>query len=46
MEESLERSKTDPDALKAAPITTPVGRLDEVAAIKKMDLTYTGVEND
>jgi len=40
MEEILELSKTDPDALKAAPVTTPVGRLDEVAAAKNMDLTY------
>jgi len=40
MEEILELSKTDPGALKAAPVTTPVGRLDEVAAAKNMDLVY------
>ena len=31
-------SKTDPDALRRAPVSTPVGRLDEVAASKNMDL--------
>ncbi len=41
MEEIMELSKTDPDSLKAAPITTSVGRLDEVAAVKNMDLTYS-----
>lgn len=40
MEEIAELSQTDPDSLKAAPITTPVGRLDEVAAAKNMDLVY------
>ncbi len=33
------RSQTDSDALRAAPLTTPVGRLDEVAAAKNMNLT-------
>jgi len=42
MNEIADLSKTDPDVLKAAPVTTPVGRLDEVAAAKNMDLTYTG----
>jgi len=40
MNEIAALSKTDPDALKAAPVTTPVGRLDEVAAAKNMDLVY------
>jgi glycine dehydrogenase subunit 2 len=39
MIEIAELSKTDPDALRNAPVTTPVGRLDEVAAAKNMDLT-------
>ncbi len=30
----------DPDALRAAPVTTPVGRLDEVAAARRMDLRW------
>ena len=33
-------AKTNPDVLLNAPVTTPVGRLDEVAAAKKMDLVY------
>ncbi len=33
-------AKTNPDALRKAPVTTPVGRLDEVAAAKNMDLAY------
>jgi glycine dehydrogenase subunit 2 len=41
MKEIMELSKTDPDALHAAPVTTPVGRLDEVAAAKNMELVYT-----
>ena len=40
MIEIAELSKTDPDALHNAPVTTPVGRLDEVAAAKNMDLVY------
>lgn len=35
-----ELAKKDPDALHKAPVTTPVGRLDEVAAARKMDLVY------
>ncbi len=42
MLEIMELSKTNPEAITSAPITTPVGRLDEVAAAKNMDLTYTG----
>ena len=37
-----ELAKKDPDALHKAPVTTPVGRLDEVAAAKNMDLVYIG----
>ena len=33
-------ARTDPDALRRAPVTTPVGRLDEVAAARNMDLAY------
>jgi glycine dehydrogenase subunit 2 len=28
----------DPESLRRAPVTTPVGRLDEVGAVKRMDL--------
>ena len=36
----LETAKSNPQALLNAPVTTPVGRLDEVAAAKSMDLVY------
>ena len=39
-----ELAKKDPDALHKAPVTTPVGRLDEVAAARNMDLVYTKKE--
>ncbi len=35
MERIAELAETDPGALHAAPVTTPVGRLDEVAAARK-----------
>jgi len=41
MEELVELAKTDPDQLHKAPITTPVGRLDEVKAARDMRLSFT-----
>ncbi|MCF7817845.1 MAG: aminomethyl-transferring glycine dehydrogenase subunit GcvPB [Kiritimatiellales bacterium] len=41
MEELMDLAKTDPDALHHAPVTTPVGRLDEVKAARDMRLSYT-----
>ncbi|HJP71305.1 MAG TPA: aminomethyl-transferring glycine dehydrogenase subunit GcvPB [Candidatus Limnocylindria bacterium] len=35
-----EQAATDPDALKRAPTTTPVGRLDEAAAARRPDLRH------
>ncbi len=35
MIEIAEKVKTDPDSLRQAPVTTPVGRLDETAAARK-----------
>ena len=35
-----EQARTDPEALKRAPTTTPVGRLDEAAAARRPDLRY------
>ena len=32
-------AETNPNALHKAPVTTPVGRLDEVAAVKEMNLS-------
>jgi len=40
MLELAELAKTDPEQLQNAPRTTPVGRLDEVAAAKQMDIIY------
>jgi glycine dehydrogenase subunit 2 len=40
MREIAEQAATDPDALKRAPTTTPVGRLDEAAAARRPDLRY------
>ena len=42
LEELIEVAKTNPDQLHDAPITTPVGRLDEVKAAREMRLSYTG----
>ncbi len=38
--EILERAKTDPEALRTAPHTTPIGRPDEVAAARHPVLRY------
>ncbi|MCK7486314.1 MAG: hypothetical protein MZU97_12745 [Bacillus subtilis] len=40
MKKVAEEAKTDPELLKRAPTTTPVTRIDEVYAAKKMILTY------
>ncbi len=41
MEELVELARTDPRKLQEAPVTTPVGRLDEVKAMRDMRLSYT-----
>jgi glycine dehydrogenase subunit 2 len=35
-----EQARDEPDALRSAPLTTPVGRLDEAAAARRPDLRY------
>ncbi|MHC4601230.1 MAG: aminomethyl-transferring glycine dehydrogenase subunit GcvPB [Planctomycetota bacterium] len=40
LEDIAEQARTDPGALHAAPTTTPVGRLDEVKAVKDPCLKY------
>lgn len=35
-----EQAAMDPASLKAAPVTTPVGRLDEAGAARHPDLAY------
>lgn len=42
MLEIAARAQTDPDALHRAPETTPVSRLDEVAAARKPDICFSG----
>jgi glycine dehydrogenase subunit 2 len=41
MHEIADRAASDPAGLKAAPTTTPVGRLDEAAAARRPDLRHT-----
>jgi len=38
--EIADEAKTNPGLLRAAPVTTPVGRLDEVAAARGPVLCY------
>jgi glycine dehydrogenase subunit 2 len=40
MREIAETAATDPDAIRRAPVTTPVGRLDEAAAARRPDLRH------
>ena len=40
MREIAEAANSDPEACHNAPVTTPVGRLDEVAAVKNMDFSF------
>ena len=40
MRDIAERAESDPDSIRRAPTTTPVGRLDEAAAARRPDLRY------
>ncbi|HEX6129376.1 MAG TPA: aminomethyl-transferring glycine dehydrogenase subunit GcvPB [Candidatus Limnocylindria bacterium] len=40
MTEIADRAARDPEALKRAPVTTPVGRLDEAGAARRPDLRH------
>ncbi|MBI5656037.1 MAG: aminomethyl-transferring glycine dehydrogenase subunit GcvPB [Geobacter sp.] len=42
MREAALLAGTDPDALKKAPLTTPVGRLDETKAAREQNVCYFG----
>jgi glycine dehydrogenase subunit 2 len=42
MKEIAETSKTNPENIRNAPLTTPVGRLDETKAVKDMDFAFKG----
>jgi len=41
-----EMAATDPDAIRRAPVTTPVGRLDEAAAARRPDLRHAFPDAD
>ena len=36
------QAQSDPDGVKAAPVSTVVRRLDDVKAARSLDLAYTG----
>ena len=40
MHEIADRASSDPESVKRAPLTTPVGRLDEAAAARRPDLRH------
>ncbi len=40
MAELLEKSANEPDWMKGAPYTTPVRRLDDVKAVRELDIAY------
>jgi glycine dehydrogenase subunit 2 len=42
MKEIAKLSVSNPEELKQAPLSTPVGRLDEARAVKEMDFSYKG----
>ena len=41
MREIADLARSDPETIKRAPVTTPVGRLDEAAAARRPDLRHT-----
>ena len=41
MRDIAARAETDPESIRRAPVTTPVGRLDEAAAARRPDLRFT-----
>ena len=42
MTELLAKAGADPEALKQAPRATPVRRLDDVKAVKELDVAWRG----
>jgi glycine dehydrogenase subunit 2 len=44
LREIVEQAKSDPARVLAAPITTPVGRLDEAAAARNLTLRWEAGE--
>ena len=39
-----DEAKTDPDKLHNAPVNTPVSRLNEIKALKDLNVNYYGVK--
>jgi glycine dehydrogenase subunit 2 len=46
MRQIAEEAKTDPDLVKSAPHTTPIGRVDDVLAAKHPVVTYRQLKNE
>ena len=46
MRQIAEEAKTDPELVKTAPHTTPIGRVDDVLAAKHPVVTYKQMIND
>ena len=46
MRQIAEEAKTNPDEVKSAPHTTPIGRVDDVLAAKHPIVTYKQMLND
>jgi glycine dehydrogenase subunit 2 len=46
MRKIAEEAKTDPELVKTAPHTTPIGRVDDVLAAKHPIVTYRQLLND
>ena len=46
MRKIAEEAKTDPEMVKNAPHTTPIGRVDDVLAAKHPVVTYKQLKNE
>ena len=46
MRQIAEEAKTNPDEVKSAPHTTPIGRVDDVLAAKHPVTTYKQLKNE
>jgi glycine dehydrogenase subunit 2 len=46
MRQIAEEAKTDPELVKTAPHSTPIGRVDDVLAAKHPIVTYKQMIND
>ena len=46
MRQIAEEAKNDPDLVKSAPHTTPIGRVDDVLAAKHPVTTFKQLQNE